>query len=220
MTSTTIAVTTHGRYAVEGRDTGDAHGWVFAFHGYAETAAIQMERLRTMPGADAWVCVSVQALHRFYRGTSNQVVASWMTSEDRELAIRDNIKYVDTVIEQVVARWPTQGRLVFAGFSQGVAMAFRAACASVHPVAAVVALAGDVPPEFGADSLRHIGRVFYGRGDHDARYPAAQFAADQVRVRDAGVALAAHAFDADHVWTTAVSEAVGHFLQELATPRA
>lgn len=219
MTACTIAATTHGRYLVDGSDTGEARGWVIAFHGYAETATIQMERLQSMPGADAWVCVSVQALNRFYRGSSSQVVANWMTSEDRETAIRDNLAYVDAVIDQVVARWPTEGRLVFAGFSQGVAMAFRAACASVHPVAAVVALAGDVPPELTADSLRHIGRVFYGRGDHDERYSAAQFAADQARVRDAGVNLTAHLFDDDHVWTTVFSEEVGHFLQELASPQ-
>lgn len=219
MTAHTIAAATHGRYLVAGSDAGEARGWLMAFHGYAETAAVQMERLQSIPGAEAWVCVSVQGLHRFYRGTSSRVVASWMTSEDRELAIRDNLTYVDSVIDRVVTRWPTEGRLVFAGFSQGVAMAFRAACATVHPVAAVIALAGDVPPELCADSLRHIGRVFYGRGERDSRYSADQFAADQVRVRDAGINLTAHVFDDDHVWTTVFSDEVGHFLQELAVPR-
>jgi len=213
----TIAAPTHGRFLVEAPASGERRGWLFGFHGYAENAPVQMERLLAMPGADAWVCVAVQGLNRFYRGTSQHVAASWMTSEDRELAIHDNLAYVAAVVEHVVTHWPAAGgRVVFAGFSQGVAMAFRAACASVRPVSAVVALGGDVPPELGADALRRVRRVFYGRGDHDGWYSAEQFAADQVRVRDAGVDLTAYLFDDDHVWTTVFSEEAGHFLQALA----
>ncbi len=216
----TIPVTTHGRYLVEAPASDAPRGWLFAFHGYSEHATVQMARLRAMPGADDWVCVSVQALHRFYRGTRQAVAASWMTSEDRDLAIRDNIAYVDAVIERIVTEWPVDGgALVFAGFSQGVAMAFRAACASVRPVAAVIALGGDVPPELDADALRHIGHVFYGRGDHDEWYSADQFAADQECVRRAGVDLTTCRLDDDHAWTAGFSDAVGHFLQGLASPR-
>ena len=47
-----------------------------------------------------------------------------MTRQDREAAIADNIDYVDRV---VAATRTAAEPLVFAGFSQGVAMAFRAA---------------------------------------------------------------------------------------------
>ena len=35
------------------------------------------------PGRGSWTRVSVQALHRFYRGRSEITVASWMTRQDR-----------------------------------------------------------------------------------------------------------------------------------------
>ena len=106
---------------------------------------MQMERLRAIPGAAAWTLVSVQGLHRFYRGRTEEVVASWMTREDREVAIADNIAYVDAALDAVPHDGST--RIVFAGFSQGVAMAFRAALRGRRRAAGVIAIGGDVPPE-------------------------------------------------------------------------
>src|SRR2546430_1406546 len=60
---------------------------LLGFHGYGEAAEAQLERLQSIPDAVRWLRVSVQALHRFYRGRTSDVVASWMTKQDRELAI-------------------------------------------------------------------------------------------------------------------------------------
>ena len=166
MISHAITVRMHGHYLVDGPSRSPAVGVLVGCHGYMESAAIQMERLQAIPGGEAWVHVSVQGLHRFYHGRTSDVVASWMTSQDRELAIRDNTDYLNAVVDAVLAETPA-GLLVFAGFSQGVGMAFRAAGASTHPVAAVLALGGDVPPELTHERLARIPRVLYGRGDRD-----------------------------------------------------
>ena len=82
--------------------------------------------------------------------------------EDRELAIADNVAYVGQVIDAVRAEFPTRDVLVFAGFSQGTAMAFRGAA---HVRAnAVIALGADVPPDVAAGTSipRPIGA--HGRG--------------------------------------------------------
>src|SRR6476646_9254105 len=102
--------------------------------------------MRAIPGAERWLLVAVQGLHRFYQRRTNEVVASWMTRQDRELAIADNLTYVADVVDEVAKEWPGATRLVFAGFSQGVAMAFRAACDSRRTVNGVMAVGGDVPP--------------------------------------------------------------------------
>ena len=49
---------------------------------------------------EAWLAVAIQALHPFYT-RSQRVVASWMTRQNREAAIADNISYIDRVINQV-----------------------------------------------------------------------------------------------------------------------
>ena len=140
-----IAVPTHGRYIVEEAIGGGPWRLLIGFHGYAEAAEAQLERLQCIRVADSWLRVSVQGLHRFYRGRTTDVVASWMTKQDRELAIDDNISYVAATIEDVARARPVN-RLVFAGFSQGVAMAFRAAARSLRPVAGVIALGGAIYP--------------------------------------------------------------------------
>ena len=119
-----------------------------------ENARTQMERLQAIPGAALWTLVSVQALHRFYRGRSEEVVASWMTSEDRDAAIADNIEYVDAALDAVPHGPAT--RIVYAGFSQGVAMAFRSAVRGRHGAAGVIGIGGDVPPELLADAERDV----------------------------------------------------------------
>ena len=89
-----IPVTAHGRYlvAMPSRAAGPLSkaALLVGFHGYAEDAEIHLERLQSIPDSDRWLVVSVQALHRFYRGRSRDVVASWMTRQNRELAVADN----------------------------------------------------------------------------------------------------------------------------------
>src|SRR6266568_7032936 len=117
----TIAAAVHGRYLV--RRAAAARGHLIGFHGYAENAERHLAELLRIPGAGDWTVAAVQALHPFYVNRTGEVVAGWMTSQDRELAIADNRAYVRSVIEALDPRGP----LVLLGFSQGVAMAYRAA---------------------------------------------------------------------------------------------
>jgi predicted esterase len=214
----TIEVSTHGRYLVVPPRTAIPRGILIGCHGYAEQASIQMERQQAIAGLSEWLLISVQGLHRFYRPRSQEVIASWMTREDRELAIADNSAFVSAVVDAVVREWRVTGPLVFAGFSQGAAMAFRAACGSARPVAAVIALGGDVPPELSRSALARIPAVLLGRGDHDQWYSPEQFAADAGRLRDAGVDLTVCGFAAAHLWTTVFSDAVSSFLDRFHEP--
>jgi predicted esterase len=186
-------------------------GILIGCHGYAESAEAQLARLQAIPNLDGWLRVSVQALHRFYRGRSEEVVASWMTRQDRELMIADNVSYVSSIVAEVSADLDEPSRLVFAGFSQGVATAFRAACASALPCA-VVALGGDVPPELDSRRLAWPRRVLIGRGTRDEWYSAEKHAADLDRLREAGTPVEPLTLDAGHEWTAEFSAAVSRFL--------
>src|SRR5262245_16784392 len=148
-----IETTVHGRVLV--REVPQPRGVLVGFHGYMEGAAIQMERLQQV-APEAWTLVSVQGLNRFYRGRSEETVASWMTRQDREAAIADNIEYINRVVGAIR---PSGERLAFMGFSQGVAMAFRAAVHGRAHADAVIAVGGDVPPELLDDPGAEFPRV-------------------------------------------------------------
>src|SRR5262249_35001388 len=152
-TEHTIATPTHGRYLVLPGPASNAP-LLLGFHGYAETAEDELRRLQTIPGIDDWAVVSIQGLHQFYRRSRDEVVASWMTRQNRELAIADNIAYVQSVVNNIGPG--AAATLVCTGFSQGVAMAFRAAAALNQPTTAVIACGGDIPPELESNALARI----------------------------------------------------------------
>jgi predicted esterase len=219
VTSHTIATTLHGRYLVELSRTDPPVGLVIGFHGYGEGAEAQFDRLHDVPGISDWVVVSIQGLHRFYNRRSQDVVASWMTNQDRELAIADNVAYVSAVIDTVAQTYPSGGPLVFAGFSQGVAMAFRAACASSRVTAGLVSVGGDVPPELDSAKLAAVKSVLLARGERDEWYTDAKWEADKKRLMAAGVHLRALGYAAGHEWNADVSAAVAAFLSERRSVR-
>jgi predicted esterase len=208
----TIPTTTHGRYLVAAPDERGAAPMLVGFHGYAEGGATQLDRLRAIPGANRWLVVSIQALNRFYQRRTDEVIAGWMTRQDREAAIADNLTYVDSVVRAVEDEFTCMPAVLFAGFSQGVAMAFRAAVASTAPVRGVIAAGGDVPPELDRAALARVGAVLVCRGTRDGWYTPEIFRKDLERLRDAGLGVTAIEFDGGHEWSNAVADAAAHFL--------
>jgi predicted esterase len=206
-----ISTTIHGRYLVDA-SAGPQSPLLVGFHGYAERAENEYQRLSSLPGAERWLRAAVQGLHRFYRGRTGDVVASWMTSQDRDLAIADNRAYVSRVIDSVAAEWSASPILVVSGFSQGVAMAFRGAVSSTREVRGVIACGGDIPPELDKNALTRIPAVIIGRGSRDEWYTEQKLMADEGRLRDAGVRVEVFRFDGGHEWPPEFSRAAGAFL--------
>jgi predicted esterase len=184
------------------------------FHGYGELAEAEIDRLRSVPGTERWLVVSIQGLHQFYQRRTNEVIAGWMTWQNRELSIADNVAYVSAAVNDVAREWTTAPPVVFTGFSQGVAMAFRAAAASIREVAGVIAAGGDVPPEIDASALRRIRSALVCRGARDEWYSAEKFVNDLRRLRDAGVDARPLEFDGGHEWGDAVRRAAAQMLNE------
>jgi predicted esterase len=213
LTERIVATTIHGRYlAIPPAASGPAP-LLIGFHGYAEDAETQLERLRAIPESARWLCVSIQALHRFYQRRTDRVVASWMTRQDREWAIADNLAYVTTCLDAVAAECPTIPKVVFAGFSQGVGMAFRAAVNASPSAAGVIAVGGDVPPELTPGALKRVSALI-ARGASDDWYTKEKFADDERRLRDCAVSVSALEFNGGHEWSSEVVAAASRFLRE------
>lgn len=213
-----MPVTVRGRYLLEVPFSAGRHLLV-GFHGYGELAEAQLERLRRIPGAGSWALASVQALHPFYRGRTGEVGACWMTRFEREAAIDENLGYVAAVLDDI-RREHAIDRLVYAGFSQGVAMAFRAALRAGRRADGIIALGGDVPPELRALDLgawRGL-QVLLGRGRDDVLYVDAAMDADIAFLRSRPVELSSLVFEGGHEWSDAFSDAAGRLLAEVAAP--
>jgi predicted esterase len=200
----TLPTQTHGRYLV--RD-GPPQRLLLGFHGYGQNAEVHMADLEPIPGIDDWTVVAVQALNRFYAGRSTETAGCWMTRQDRELAIADNINYV----RAVAVAFPEARTIVVEGFSQGAAMAYRAA-ASLDHVSGVLILGGDLPPDVDGP----LPSVLIGRGELDDWYTDEKLKKDLSSL-DGRARVETAVVKGRHEWTDAFRSAAGEFLSRVLT---
>jgi dienelactone hydrolase len=193
------------------RDRRGARIVLIGFHGYTENAEIQMARLAAVAGDENWTLVSAQGLHRFYRGKTPEISASWMTRQDRDDMIADNIEYADRIVDAVVK---PPAKIVTLGFSQGVAMAFRAALSGRVHADAVVAVGGDIPPELLADPGIQFPSVLLARGETDEWYTASKLDNDVTALRARGITPATSVYPGGHAWTDAIGSRAHDFIVE------
>ena len=210
MHTRTLRTAVHGRYLVD--IPPHSRATLVGFHGYRENAAIHLESLRKIAGDRAVGLVGVQGLHRFY-SRGNDVVASWMTKEDREHAIADNVDYVGTVLTAVADEFAIVRPLIYVGFSQGVAMAYRAAAFVPRPCDGVIALAGDLPPDV-APVAASLPQTLIGRGNGEEWYTGEKAAADVAVLTAAGVSVEEFVFEGGHEWTAPFIAKAAAFLDE------
>ena len=207
--------TVHGRYLVRPARAGEGGCWLVGFHGQGQAAEAFLEPLARVPRGPRWLVASVQGLNRYYAGRSNEVVANWMTRQDREHAIADNVAYVDTVLDRLEAEFGAPRAIVFAGFSQGVAMAYRAGRLCRRDCAAIVAAGGDVPPELKDAGARAWPRVLAATGTRDEWYTPARLEQDAAFLRTVRPDARALVFEGGHEWGGGLLEAAGELLAEV-----
>lgn len=197
----------HGRFLHVDRG---AERLLVGFHGFAETAEIHLAELQKIEAVGEWSVAAIQALHPFYT-RAGEVVASWMTKLDRELAIEENLAYVRRVLDDL----PRPKTLVFAGFSQGAAMAARSAAFAGANPAGLILLGGDLPPDVTDDASVSLPPVLLSRGTRDEWYTEEKFKKD-LSYLEKRTRVTPCVFDGGHEWTDAFRAAAGEFLSALS----
>jgi predicted esterase len=203
----------HGRYLVEAPE-GRTRALVVGFHGYGERAEQHLDELRKVPGTLEMTLVAVQSLHLFYT-KARDVVGSWMTFLGRDEAIADNVAYVAEVVARVRAEMAPDAPLVYTGFSQGVAMAYRAAARVGPAPRGLIVLGGDMPPDVADDPGARLPPTLIGRGQDDGWFTAQRLETDLARLDGKGVRATHLVFEGGHEWTPAFRAAAGEFLRAL-----
>ena len=123
-----IEVPKTARYWVLGEDIVSPDELWFVLHGYRQLAARFLRRFEGLAAGTRRI-VAPEALSRFYvsrepgrHGPVSVVGGTWMTREDRENEIRDYVRYLDMLRDEVGADGTPTTVLAF---SQGVATACR-----------------------------------------------------------------------------------------------
>jgi predicted esterase len=192
------------RYWIEGAaGEGEADAvrdvW-FLLHGYGQLARDILEAAAPLAGPGRLV-VAPEALSRFYP-TGPGVGASWMTREDRQHEIRDYVRYLDAVADEVLAAaaFSPPPRVHLLGFSQGAATAARwAASGRIRP--ATLVLWGGAPPvDLNEGARRRLSgmRVRLIHGTRDRLVGPDALAGSAAGLREGGADVSIETFEGGH----------------------
>jgi predicted esterase len=109
------------RYEVIGNK--NANTVMYVLHGYGQLARFFIRKFEHL--ADEFLIVAPEGMHRFYlNGSSGRVGTSWMTKEDRETDIQDNLMWLNSLDKALSEEFTFSERIIL-GFSQGGATAAR-----------------------------------------------------------------------------------------------
>lgn len=209
-----LRVQRSARFYVLGTTGADTRELWVACHGYGQLAAGFAQVLETIANDERAIVVP-EALSRFYRaapgertGPDTPAGASWMTREDREYEITDNIEYLDAVATLVRGEIPSPDvRLTAFGFSQGVATICRWVARGVTRVNRMILWGGNL-----AQDLQYSPNVFHGAsvtlvaGRSDAVMPADAVEQARTRLRDQRIESDLVQYDGGHLLKRAILE--------------
>lgn len=206
-----ITVPRTARYYVLGEPSPAVRELWVVCHGYGMLAEPFLSQCASLARADRLI-VAPEALSRFYAElkvphTANSAIgASWMTREDREAEITDQIVYLDTLCQHLrpdPKRMDAQGEplIIALGFSQGVATAARWAAAGQTRISRVIAWGAPLPTDLDlADFAKMTPQirvdVVYGTQDRFMTEKVTQIQRD--RLIAAGVSYAERTYEGGH----------------------
>jgi predicted esterase len=142
-----ISITKTARYFSSQENGNHVREIVFVLHGYAQLADEFLASFDAVKRSDLLI-VAPEGLHRFYaKGSSEKVVASWMTKEDREDDIADYVNLLDTIYAELIATNQSVEKIRVLGFSQGAATASRWCALSKNNFHELILYCGFFPPD-------------------------------------------------------------------------
>ena len=202
-----IAVRRTARYYTLGSANGETRDLWIACHGYGQLALPFLTSLAKVAAPDRLI-VAPEGFSRFYVDRTSmttdpppKVGASWMTREDREVEIGDQVAYLDSLLGELRTQLPEDVRLRLLGFSQGVATVCRwVARGTVRPNELIL-WGGSFPLDIDpADFRRRMDGVALAMvfGSRDQLAPIGAGEAQLERLTGAGIDARLLSFEGGH----------------------
>jgi predicted esterase len=202
-----IDVRRTARYHVIG-DIGTTKELWIVLHGYGQLARYFLNEFNAL--AEGRCIVAPEGLSRFYLdGSFGRVGATWMTREDRESEIADQISYLDDLVKHMTRSANGAVRVRGLGFSQGVATLCRWGVLGVTQLEHMVIWGGSMPPELTAAQMKGRWRattIDLVHGEQDKVVDIEALRRNEALLRGAGLAFGTHVFEGGHTLNAVVLE--------------
>ncbi|MGH7466975.1 MAG: alpha/beta hydrolase [Longimicrobiales bacterium] len=201
-----ITVAKTARYYVLGEPGPGTRELWLCCHGYGQLASRFIQHFAPI-ASEQRVIVAAEALHRFYLdppdrpAPERRVGATWMTREDRAADMADYVRYLDTLVADLLRTVPGNAQLLALGFSQGTATVTRWAAATERQIARLILWGSGLPPDLdwsavGAGLRR--ARVTLVAGAADAQMPSLRWAEQEKLLTSQKIAFERIDFDGGH----------------------
>lgn len=191
-----ISVTKTARYYVIGEDNQPVNQVLFVLHGYGMQASEFIKRFNSLiePGT---IIVAPEGLSRFYRkGFAGDVVASWMTREDRHHEIADYIAYLNQLYDLFIVSDSVKAYVL--GFSQGASTASRWVMAGNRKFDGFIIWSGEFAPDI-AEFNRGIEVIWQILGDSDEFIDTSRFEKQTQYLESKGFKIKNVQFEGGHI---------------------
>jgi predicted esterase len=193
-------------YVMGGEDQSQVRELWILLHGYSQLAGEFIRYFADLADGTRML-VAPEALNRYYRrgldvpAAQRPVGATWMTREDRDHEILDQVGYLDALHHSCVEALPHPVRVVVLGFSQGAATASRWLSRGDARVDHLVLWGGIVPADvvLDASSPLHALPTTLVVGTADQFLPPDAVEAERQRLTAAGVVPRMVTFDGGHL---------------------
>ncbi|MGB5226641.1 MAG: esterase [Eudoraea sp.] len=128
--------------------------WI-VFHGIGYLSKYFLKYFDELNPEDNYI-IAPQAPSKYYLNNSyKHVGASWLTKENTETEIINNLNYLDAILEEETIL--SNRNLIIFGYSQGVSMAARWVAQRKIVCNQLVLYAGGIPNELNATDFTHLG---------------------------------------------------------------
>ncbi|MGR6088848.1 MAG: alpha/beta hydrolase [Arcticibacter sp.] len=189
-----IVVQRTARYfSVGGEDP--AHDVLIVLHGYGMNAGRFIDDFEHIVSPRLKV-VAPEGLSRFYRrGFEGDVIASWMTKEDRLSEIADQRFFLDRLYDDLIGE--SERRVFALGFSQGTATASRWMAGNPRRFSGLILWGGDFAPD-AEEPMNGIRQVHCVAGNQDQFIPLPLFEERCICLENKGYEAIRTVFDGGH----------------------
>ncbi|MEB2774937.1 alpha/beta hydrolase [Algoriphagus sp. D3-2-R+10] len=113
------------QYAVSHEPTFQEKEIWLVLHGYGQLAEFFLRKFQGFDSPDRLFIAPEATNYNYLDGFAGRVGANWMTRHEREIAIQNNHKYLDLLMDNLLSQYKEIPKINVLGFSQGAATATR-----------------------------------------------------------------------------------------------
>lgn len=211
MQSNKITIPKTAHYYTIGEVGDHIERMVIAFHGYGQAARKFIYKFEGLDDGKTLI-VCPEGLSRFYwKNFTGDVVASWMTREDRQDDIDDNMNYLNTLLADLLTKISDKVEITVLGFSQGCPTASRWVSSQRPPIQNMIMWAGQLAHDedyaASADYFKKK-RLLFVYGNEDEFLPFGYKEKHLKLAIQAGLEFDVKEFEGKHVVDRAVLESI------------